>query len=299
MFTRKKIFIVAGITLLSFSAVWRFALVPRWTERIPVNWEWRSDFIGVNAYPDPKTGMMPKGDVTGTYTHAITIKPNSRQSGALELEDRFLIKDVLTGTTTWEYNVSAQVATGTGAHTKKEYQGDYFLFPRNVEQKTYKLRLSYLKGIPVIFQREEDVKGLATYLFAYHGRGEYTEAYAGTAEYPGTKVQPGQEIKCANDQLVFKVWVEPVTGEMIKIEENCNSNDYIYDIASGKQLAAVDRWAGETAGDDVINRVDTVTKERAKLLRLTRDIPLGLLAAGLLCFGLVMLPRRSSKNETD
>jgi hypothetical protein len=299
MFTRKRIFIVAGITLLSFSAVWRFALVPRWTERIPVNWEWRSDFIGVNAYPDPKTGMMPKGDVTGTYTHAITIKPNSRQSGALELEDRFLIKDVLTGTTTWEYNVSAQVATRTGAHTKKEYQGDYFLFPRNVEQKTYKLRLSYLKGIPVIFQREEDVKGLATYLFAYHGRGEYTEAYAGTAEYPGTKVQPGQEIKGANDQLVFKVWVEPVTGEMIKIEENCNSNDYIYDIASGKQLAAVDRWAGETAGDDVINRVDTVTKERAKLLRLTRDIPLGLLAAGLLCFGLVMLPRRSSKNETD
>ena len=299
MFTRKKIFIVAGLTMLSLSAVWRFALVPRWTERIPVNWEWRSDFIGVNAYPDPKTGMMPKGDVTGTYTHAITIKPNSRQSGALELEDRFLIKDVLTGTTTWEYNVSAQVATGTGAHTKKEYQGDYFLFPRNVEQKTYKLRLSYLKGIPVIFQREEDVKGLATYLFAYRGRGEYTEAYAGTAEYPGTKVQPGQEIKCANDQLVFKVWVEPVTGEMIKIEENCNSNDYIYDIASGKQLAAVDRWAGETAGDDVINRVDTVTKERAKLLRLTRDIPLGLLAAGLLCFGLVMLPRRSSKNETD
>jgi len=298
MFTRKKIFIVAGITLLSFSAVWRFALVPRWTERIPVNWEWRSDFIGVNAYADPKTGMMPNGDITGTYTHAITITPNSRRFGSLELQDRFRIKDVLTGTTTWEYNVSAQVATRTGAHTRKEYEGDYFLFPRNVEKKTYKLRLSYLKGIPVTFQREEDVKGLATYLFAYRGRGEYTEAYAGTAEYPGTKVQPGQEIKCANDQLVFKVWVEPVTGEMIKIEENCNSNDYIYDIASGKQLAAVDRWAGETAGDDVINRVDTVTKERAKLLRITRDIPVGLLAAGLLCFGLVMLPRRSSKNET-
>jgi len=299
MFTRKKILIVAGLTMLSLSAVWRFALVPRWTERIPVNWEWRSDFIGVNAYPDPQTGALPKGDITGTYTHAITITPNSRQSGSLELEDRFLIKDVITRNTTWEYNVRAQVATRTGAHTKKEYQGDYFLFPRNVEKKTYKLRLSYLKGIPVAFQREENVKGLNTYLFAYRGRGEYTEAYAGTAEYPGIKVQPGQEIKCANDQLVFKVWVEPVTGEMIKIEENCNSNDYIYDIASGKQLAAVDRWAGETAGDDVINRVATVTKERAKLLRITRDIPLGLLAAGLLCFGLVMLPRRSSKNETD
>lgn len=299
MFTRKKIFIVAGLTLLSLSAVWRFVLVPRWTERIPVNWEWRSDFVGTNAYPDPETGVMPKVDITGIYTHAITITPNSRQSGSLELQDKFLTSDVLTGKVSWEYNYRAQVATRTGEHTKTEYQGDYFVFPRNVEQKTYKLRFSYLKGIPVAFQREEEVKGLATYLFTYRGRGEYTEAYVGTAEYPGTKVQPGQEIKCANDQLVFKVWVEPVTGEMIKIEESCNSNDYVYDIASGKQLAAVDRWAGKTAGDDLINRVEKVTKERAQLLRTTRYIPAGLLAAGLLCFGLVMLPGRSSKNETD
>jgi hypothetical protein len=299
MSMRKKIFIVASVALLSLSAVWRFVLVPRWTERIPVNWEWKSDFIGINGYPDPKTGEMQKNDITSIYAHAITGTPNSRQAGLIELEDRFLIRDVLTKNVIWEYNFRAQVATRTGEHTKKEYLGDYFVFPRNVERKTYSLRFAYLRGIPVHFQREEEVKGLATYLFTYQGRGEFTEAYAGTAEYPGINVQPGQEIKCANDQFIFKVWVEPVTGEMIKIDESCLSNDYIYDIASGKQLAAVDRWAGKTAGDDVINRVETVTRERAKLLRTTRDIPAGLLAAGLLCFGLVMLPNRSSKNETD
>ncbi len=162
---RKKGLIVAGLLLLSLAGVWRFVLVPRWTERIPVNWEWQSDFIGVNAYPDPQTGLMPKGDITGTYTHAITITPNSRQSGLLELEDRFLIRDVLTGKVNWEYNFRAQVATRTGAHTKKEYQGDFFVFPRNVEQKTYKLRFSYLKGIPVLFPRVAEVTGLTTYLF--------------------------------------------------------------------------------------------------------------------------------------
>ena len=294
---RKKILMAVGLALFGLTAVWQFVLVPRWTERIPVGWQWESDFIGFNAYPDPQTGRMPETELTGTYTHAITVIANSRRPGSLELDDRYLIRDVVSGNVTWEYNFRAQVDPRTGAHLKVEYRGDYFLFPRNVEQKIYNLRFSYLKGIPVAFQREEEVEGLATYLFAYHGRGEYTEAYAGTAEYPGTKVQPGQEIKCADDQLVFKVWVEPVTGEIIKIEENCNSNDYIYDIATGKQLAAVDRWGGETVGDDVISRAEIVSRERTKLLRTKRYIPAGLLVAGLLCFGFVMLPKRPAKDE--
>lgn len=289
---RKRIFIAAGLALLGLTAVWQFVLVPRWTERIPAGWQWASVFIASNAYPDAQTGRMPENDSTGTYTHAITIVANSRRPGSLELDDKFLIHDVVNGKVTWEYNFRAQVDPRTGAHLKEEYRGDYFLFPRNVERKTYNMRFSYLKGIPVAFQSEENVEGLATYLFAYHGRGEYTEAYAGTAEYPGTKVQPGQEIKCADDQLVFRAWVEPVTGEVIKIEENCNSNDYVYDIATGKQLAVVDRWSGETAGDDIISRVDTVSRERTKLLRTTRYIPFSLLAVGLLCLGFAMLQKR-------
>jgi len=294
---RNRIFIAAGLALLGLTAVWQFVLIPRWTERIPAGWQWESAFIGFNAYPDPQTGRMPEGNLTGTYTHAITVVANSRRPGSLELDDEFLIRDVVSGNVTWEYNFRAQVDPRTGGHLKEEYLGDYFLFPRNVEQKNYNMRFSYLKGIPVAFQREEKVEGLATYLFAYHGRGEYTEAYAGTAKYPGTKVQPGQEIKCADDQLVFKAWVEPVTGEIIKIEENCHSNDYIYEIATGKQLGVVDRWGGETAGDDIVRRVDTVSLERAKLLRTTRYIPLSLLAGGLLCLGFVVLPKRPLKHE--
>lgn len=294
---RKKIFTVAGLMLLSLTALWQFALMPRLTERIPAGWHWESDFIGANAYPDPQTGQMPETNLTGTYTHALSIVANSYGPRSLELDDKYLILDVVTGNVIWEYNYRALVDPRTGAHLKEEYRGDYFLFPRNVERKTYNLRFSYLKGIPVAFQSEEEVEGLATYVFTYHGRGEYTEAYAGTAEYPGTKVQSGQEIKCADDQLIFKVWVEPVTGEMIKIEENCNSNDYVYDIATGKQLEAVDRWSGKTAGDDVVSRVDIVSRERTKILRTTRYIPVSLLVAGLLCFGFVMLPKRPSRNE--
>jgi hypothetical protein len=294
---RKKIFIGAGLALCGFTAVWQFVLVPRWTERIPAGWQWQTDYTGYQTWPDPQTGQMPKKNATGTYTHVITIAAKSRQPGSVELDDRYLTYDVASGQVAWEYIYHARVDSRTGAHLQGEYRGDYFLFPRNVEKKTYNMRFSYLKGIPVAFKKEEDVAGLNTYLFTYRGRGEYTESYIGTAQYQGIKVKPGQEIKCADDQFIFKAWVEPVTGEIIKIEESCNSNDYFYDIATGKQLEVVDRWGGETAGDDVISRVDTVSRERARLLRTTRYIPAGLLVAGLLCFGFLVLPKRSSGNE--
>jgi signal transduction histidine kinase/DNA-binding response OmpR family regulator/HAMP domain-containing protein len=293
---RKKILVAVGLALLGFTAVWQFALMPRLTERIPAGWQWETNYIGYQTYPDPQTGQMPAKDATGTYTHTIAIVADSRQPGSVELDDRYSMHDINNGQVLFEYNFHAPVDPRTGAHLKPEYRGDYFLFPRNVEQKTYKLRFAYLKGIPVAFQKEEEVEGLTTYLFTYRGRGEYTESYAGMAEFPGVQVKPGQEIKCADDQFNFKAWVEPVTGEIIKIEESCHSTDYVYDIASGKQLATVDRWGGKTDGDDVVNRVETVSLERTKLLWATRYMPVSLLVCGLLCFGLAMSSRRLSFN---
>jgi hypothetical protein len=291
---RNKIFVTAGLILFALTAVWHFVLVPRWTERIPAGWHWEANYIGHQTYLDPATGTVPQEDMPTTYRQTIDIIDNSHQSSSLQLNARYSIRDIRTGKVTWEYDYIAAVDPRTGAHLNPEYIGDYFLFPRNVERTTYKLRVNYLKGVPVAFQREEDVVGLAAYLFTYHGRGEYTESYVGTAEYQGVHVKPGQEIKCADDQFVFKVWVEPVTGEILKIEEGCPATDYIYEIASGKQIEAIDRWSGETAGNDVVNRVETVTSERTRLLWQTRYIPYSLLVAGLLCFGLVLLPKKAS-----
>jgi hypothetical protein len=291
---RKKVFITAGLLLFGLTAVWQFVLVRRMTERIPAGWQWESNYIGYQTSPDPQTEQMPEKDATGTYSHTISIVADSRRPGSVELADRYLIRDIANGQVVYEYNYTAPVDSHTGANLKADSRGDYFLFPSNVERKTYNLRFSYLKGIPLAFQREEEVAGLNTYLFSYHGRGEYTESYAGTAAYPGVTVKPGQEIKCADDQFSFQAWVEPVTGEIIRVKESCHASDYVYDITTGKQLDLILRWGGETAGDDVLRHVEAAGQERSKILWLTRYIPSSLFAAGLLCFGLIMLPRRAS-----
>ena len=287
---RKKVLIPVGLALLGFTAVWQFALAPRLTQRIPSGWSWKIDYIGFQTYPDPQTGQIPEKDVSTTYSQSIKIVPHSQRPGSVELDSNYSINDITTGQVSWEYELLALVNPQTGEHLKPEYRGDYFVFPRNVEKKTYRLRFSYLKGVPLAFQKEVDLEGLNTYLFAYRGRGEYTESYAGTEKYLGTKVKSGQEIKCADDQFTFRIWVEPLTGATIKIDESCHSGDHVYDVATGAQLEGVSRWDGVTAGDDVITQVRSAGVERTRLLWFNRYLPSMFLLAGLLCFVCAWLP---------
>ncbi|MDX6290828.1 MAG: hypothetical protein QOH42_2627, partial [Blastocatellia bacterium] len=287
---RKKILISVALALLGITAIWQFVLAPRLTPRIPSGWSWTTDYIGFQTYADPQTGKIPEQDVSTTYRQSIKIVPNSERPGLVVLDSNYTINDITSGQVSWEYELLASVNPQTGEHLKPEYRGDYFVFPRNVEKKTYRLRFSYLKGVPLAFQKEVEVEGLNTYLFAYRGRGEYTESYAGTEKYEGTKVKSGQEIKCGDDQYFFNIWVEPLTGATIKIEEGCHSGDYVYDIATGAQHEAISRWDGSTAGDDVIDQVKSAGAERTRLLWIDRYLPLMFLLAGLLCLVSAWLP---------
>jgi hypothetical protein len=294
---RRKVFIAVGLILFGLTAVWQFGLVPRLTQRIPAGWSWQAEFIGFISYADPQTGKLPEKDETNIYQRGMHIVSETGRPRAVLMEDTLVILDPATGKKTWEYTSRSEVDPQTGAHLEKEYLGDVFVFPRFAEKKTYKFRNNYLKGVPLAFEREEEIEGVQTYLFAYRGRAEYTESYVGTPDFPGIKPEPGQEIRCGDDRFVFQVWVEPVTGEILKLDEGCLPGDQFYVKATNEKLGVIARWAGATAGDDDIQRAQLTSRDRSKLLWITRYIPLILLLAGGLCFGLAFVPGRVSKNE--
>lgn len=293
---RRRVLLTLGLVLLGLTALWHFGLGARWTQRIPPGWAWESKFIGISAYADAQTGKLPEKDAVSIYERQIRLVAETAHPRAVQMEDSYVIRDPQTGQKIWEYIYRALADPQTGAHLQAEFRDEVYLFPREVARQTYRLRNNYVEGVPLAFQRAEEIEGLETYLFAYKGRGEYTEAYGGTKDYPGTTVAAGQEIKCADDQFVLQIWVEPVTGEMLKIRENCLTGDYIYDIASGQPQAGVLRWGGETAGDDLIQRAAWIRAERMKYLAAARYLPLSLLLASVLCLGLGGWPRRAQKD---
>lgn len=251
--------------------------------RLPADWRWESDFVGIGTNADPATKAFPKRDTPALYERRLAVVGTPQDGKTVRMRDSYVTRNPATGDKIYEYIYEADVDPHTGANLNAESRGDAFVFPRHVQKRPYSLRHSYLKGIPVQYRGEEELEGMSTYVFAYEGRGEYTESYAGTAEFPGVSVAPGQEIRCAEDQFQFSVWVEPVTGEALKVQESCTSGDFIYDKNTGRAIEPIMLWSGESVGQDVIKRVAGIQQERFRILLYTRYLPLATLLLGLAC----------------
>jgi hypothetical protein len=285
---RNKILGLSALLFIATAALWTFTIAPKWTQRLPPNWSWKSRSVGTVRLPDPKTGRFATETTAAPWVFEAVITDDTSRPTAVKVRDRYTAYDAATDQVVWEYLLSASVDPETGKHLKPEYRDEYFVFPRNVEKKTYKIRYSFLKGLPLTFQREELVGDLNSYVFAYKGDLEVTDTYAGTPDFPGTKIDAGQEVRCSDNGFVFKVWVEPVTGEIIKLENSCYSGDYTYDIATGKKLEPIQSWGGVTSGDDVTAHVRSLEGERSRMLWVTRYVPELLLFAGLASAGLLL-----------
>lgn len=290
-----RLFVALAVVCLASAVVWHLTLGQSLTQRIPPGWSWSSQYVGEVTYPDRHSGQFPVRNELGAYRRALTILSEDRH-GSVLLNDAYKITNLRTGVTEWEYIIDFEIDPDTGQHLNPEYSGQYIVLPQDLRKdRTYTLRSSYIKGMPLQFVREEVIEGVQVFLFAYEGRGEYTEAYTGTAEYAGVEVPPGHEIKCAQDQFRLLVWAEVVTGEVLKIKESCLSGDYIFDIATGRAVEPVLRWEAETAGMDVVRQADAV-RDRITQLRLARYLPVVLAGLGLVLAmaGIVRMgPRRA------
>jgi len=291
--------LVCGLGLVACAVVWHVGIGPRWTQRIPEGWSWRSEFVGIQTWADPETGELPVRDTVALYDRSISITSDVDRPRAIRVEDRHVSRDPATGNMVWTSVAAAELDPRTGAHRGAGREHDQFVFPRDVEPRSYTLRNGYLKGIHVVFEREDEIDGLSTYVFHYRGPAEYTESYERSDDLEGVHVEPGEEIRCADDQYVHRVWVEPLTGEMIKVEESCYAGDYIYERASGRRVAPVDRFASVTSGNAVLQRVEATRHERTRYLWASRIVPGGLAGLGVALMGVAYAAGRARRGAVD
>ncbi len=276
--------LAAGVLLVAGSIVWVFWVGKRWTDRITPGWSWEGHFIGFNTYPDPETGELPAEDTVNTYFYRTEIVPDSWQGRSVVLRSRWVTHDLETGEVTWEYAIEVAVDPRTGRYLSGPLRGAHHVFPRGVEKKTYPIFYSSTLALPYAFESEEMIEGLETWVFAHRGSPDATEFYAATDDFPGVDVEPGQVIRCAGDQRVGRYWVEPVTGETVKTADSCLTGDAVHDLRTGERLSWVARWSGGTASDELLRLVEQARVARRDYLRASRDLPAGLLFAGLAAF---------------
>lgn len=242
--------------------------------------------------PDPQTGRFPEQNALGFYDREITVHSEADRPNSVTLKDDFVVRDPVTDKVVWQYTVYPKVDPATARHLDAQYSADIIAFPRNVEKRSYNLRINYIEGVPLRYLKEDVVEGVPVYVFGYKGRAEYTESYLETPDYPGVPVAADQEIKCADDQFSVVIWVEPRTGETLKLAERCDAGDYIYNVSTGSPISPVLRWGAETAGKDVLRRAEWVRQERLELIALDYA-PLALAGCGIALAGAGLFRRRA------
>lgn len=285
-------YLIAGFVTAALGVAWRFWLSVPFTIRVPRDFNVVTTYFGTQTNADPGTGLIPDRDELGTYERRLRVIDAHDWPQSVVLADDYRVRDLRTGEILFEYLTRERVDPRTGASYAGPHKGEIVLFPRNVGKLGYVMRANYVKSIPLAFTGVDEIDGLETYVFSYRGHGEYTQAFGGNEEFPGVAVKPGQEIHCADDQFYYRIWVEPTTGEQVRIEEGCPSNDYIYETATNRKLAAVDRWSGATSAADVARKVPAIYRRRRLYLLASRYIPATLFAASLLLLARGLIPRK-------
>jgi hypothetical protein len=286
----KRIALVIGVLVLLAAAVWKFGFSQNWANRYHDQWTWEVETIGQTGYPD-ETGSYPEGttledDPINLTLRKVTADASEAPNDQVLISDHFESRDTVTNELTWEFTSTALVDAATGRHVGDDFAGDYYFFPRNVDKSTtYVISNSSYQSLPMTFQGEESVGGVNTYLFAFHGDLDNTEANAAFVT-----LEPGQVVTCFDFSLEY--WVEPATGEIVKYREWCEG-DWIVDSATGERVAPISRWGGETSGDDIIRQVTNVQNKKLTYSWATLYGPLVGLLLGAALIGFGLLPARA------
>jgi len=267
----QKIFLGIGIVLLILIPVWRFMIVPE-LEKMPSDYSLDLKFIEFSTDFDENGEPLPKHLVSST-----------RKDEVIEAEGNFLIIDTLLdiheldGSLIFEnrgkYRVDRETKQNSGEIDGVTRTG-HFAFPLHVEKTTYEIWNPHYgdKGVAT-YKKEDTVRGLATYVFDFvASKINENEGYSFIEGVP-------EQYDALTDGR-DTIWVEPVTGIVVKREEKGESDLYSKD---GEKISSFHDWELFFNDDTIANQVRIAQNEKQKIILYETIVPilLAVIAAAL------------------
>ncbi|MBB2941187.1 hypothetical protein FB565_000891 [Actinoplanes lutulentus] len=183
---------------------------------------------------------------------------------------------------------NGQALNDTESPASVSFQGQLYKFPFGTEKKNYEyFDRDLRKALPIEYKGTEDIQGLEVYKFEQvipeTDLGFTSErvasligafaptATAGTVNYSNTRT----------------IWVEPTTGQFIKVSEQ-QRKTFVPNVGTPVQLLNGDFVYTE---DTVTNNVQSTSDTKSQVLLISRWLPLGVVVLGaiLLVLGLWMV----------
>ena len=177
---------------------------------------------------------------------------------------------------------------GPSAPSTVEFAGQLYKFPFGTEKKNYEyFDRDLRKALPIEFQSTETIKGLETYRFQQVIPETTLNFSAERLTGLLNTFAPGATSGRVTYTNTRTIWVEPVTGTFIKVQEQ-QKKTLVPD--TGAPTGLLD---GNFVYTDqtVTNNVDSAGDTKSQVLMISRNLPIALAVLGaiLLILGLVLV----------
>jgi hypothetical protein len=297
-----------GVLALVFAAGLAFIVGPR-VSQLPYDLE-RTQTVA--EAPNATFLQIDSGNVAvnqGTLRSTITVQPDADATAKLEgdLDGKAAVwlvgQQVVradNGQLVSAYSTQLALDRKTGAAQPWEgqwldtgndrqsvaYTGQIYKFPFGTEKTTHQIFDRDINAAqPAVFVKTEQINGLETYQFTQEIRGGRQEVPADRLQLLLGALIPG----ASSGQIVYNntrtVWVEPTTGQFIKVQEVQEKNL----VADSGQSVNVLNATFTYTDDTVADAADRASSNRRLLQIVNLWAPIGLVVLGLILIVLSVL----------
>lgn len=257
--------------------LWFWVIAPNLT-KLPSNFSFSASIVSTDNFYDSSKREFA-GDLYSNTTYRYeTISENG---GTLVIRNTFDAKTP-EGLPIFSVDRLYGVDRYSGAHLPgagDKVRDGYLFAPKHLskgENFTY-WHVNYDAPAQMLYVREENVHGLRVYRYETYYEGQRIDQTANLGHLPGVGVEKGVEL-----EPHLELWIEPVTGQLIKYKDNTIA--YYYDLNSGERLHPWNHFSNTFQEESVEQIVDTAKLKKLWSHVVYRYIPLFLLVVAFLSF---------------
>lgn len=273
MDSRQRISLATACCLGLAIPLWMLS-VPQ-LEILPADFQYQADIISYDNFYNPDKQEY-EGERRSISDY--TFKTLKVEGDTQLIEHAFAVHKV-TGENI--FSVSRTYAIDRHAMRHVPGAGDrprdgYLFAPRNLQkgQPFTKWHINYDGPAHMVYSGEETLYGLPVYRYETHFEGVTIEQTKNLTSLPGVGVTKGIRL-----EPYLQVWVEPVTGMMVKFADDTVA--YYTDLRTGEQLYPWNHFRNTFTADSVALHVEEA--KQLKILSLMRHIGIPFMLAYLAC----------------
>ena len=280
-----KTFIILALILVVSIPLWLFVIVPKLV-KMPSDFTYRADIVSSDNFYDEAGGVYTGESLSKTkFSYGV----ESAQDGVLTVKNVFDVRTVNDDpifVVERIYGIDQETGAHVAGFGDKERDG-YLFAPRGLkrgEPFTY-WHINYDGPAHMEFVGEEDLRGLSVYKYETRYEEVDIDQTNNLSHLPGVP-----ETRGVNLEPHLQVWVEPVSGRMVKYEDKTVA--YFYNQATKDRLHPWNSFHNRYTDDSVARQVRNAQNAKQTIFLYEWLIPMILGVIALAFFVGFLLSRR-------